>query len=86
MVHNPKDYFEDAKKAGFSYVIVPFEAFENSAEIDATIKKAKDLGLKIGQFINSSGMQNPTHKPQSGLQDCEPYFLGGRLLRELCIG
>src|SRR5262245_18319069 len=52
MVGNPKDYFEDAKKAGFSYVIFHFESFENGNGVNETIARARDLGLKVGLAIN----------------------------------
>lgn len=52
MVRNPKDYFEDAKKQGFAYVFIHFEAFENLDELQKTIDKAKELHLKIGLSIN----------------------------------
>ncbi len=52
MVGNPKDYLEDAKKAGFSYVIFHFEAFENGVGVNETIAKARELGLKVGLALN----------------------------------
>ncbi len=52
MTGNPKDYFEDAKKAGFTYVIFHFEAFENGNGIAETIAKARQLGLKVGMALN----------------------------------
>jgi ribulose-phosphate 3-epimerase len=52
MVANPKDYFEDAKKIGFSYVVFHFEAFEDPQAIYPTIELAKKLNLKTGLAIN----------------------------------
>ncbi|HYE22422.1 MAG TPA: ribulose-phosphate 3-epimerase [Verrucomicrobiae bacterium] len=52
MVNNPKDYFEDAKKAGFKYVTFHFEAFEHLEDVDVTIKAARDLDLNVGLAIN----------------------------------
>jgi ribulose-phosphate 3-epimerase len=52
MVNNPKDYFDDAKKAGFTYVIFHFEVFENPDLIQETIDEAKKLGLKVGLALN----------------------------------
>jgi ribulose-phosphate 3-epimerase len=52
MTGNPRDYFEDAKKQGFSYVFFHFEAFDDPAEIQKTIDKARELGLKVGLSIN----------------------------------
>jgi len=52
MVVNPKDYFEDAKKSGFGWVLFHYEVFDEDNEIDATIEKARDLGLKVGLVLN----------------------------------
>ena len=52
MANDPKQYFEDTKKAGFSHVIFHFEAFENGNGIAETIARAKELDLKVGLAIN----------------------------------
>lgn len=52
MVLNPKDYFEDAKKIGFSWVIFHFEAYEDETRIKEAIDKAQSLDLKVGLALN----------------------------------
>ncbi len=52
MVNNPHEYFEDTKKAGFSYVIFHFETYSKLDEIGKAIKHAKDVGLKVGLALN----------------------------------
>lgn len=53
MTLNPQNYFEDAKKAGFKWVIFQLEAFKHDTEIDSVILKARNLGLKVGLSISA---------------------------------
>jgi ribulose-phosphate 3-epimerase len=52
MTTDPAQYFEDAKKAGFAYVVFHFEAYSATGEIDLAINAGRQLGLKIGLAIN----------------------------------
>ncbi len=52
MVFNPQSFFEDCKAAGFTWVLFHYEAFENDVDIQKTINRAEELGLKAGLVIN----------------------------------
>ncbi len=52
MVKNPKNYFDDAKKAGFSVVVFHFESYEDQAKVYEAIDYARKLGLKVGLALN----------------------------------
>jgi ribulose-phosphate 3-epimerase len=51
MTMDPAKYFQDAKTAGFSYVIFHYEAMPE-AKINDTIAAGKNLGLKVGLALN----------------------------------
>ena len=52
MTLTPHKYFDDAKEAGFTWVIVHFEAFNKEEELLETIRLAKAMDFKIGVAIN----------------------------------
>ena len=52
MAYNPKQYFGQAKRAGFDSVLFHFSAFENKEEIGLTIAEANKLNLQTGLVIN----------------------------------
>lgn len=52
MTKKPRQYFEDAKKAGFVNVLFHFEAMQDDGEIADTIAAAEKLGLRAGIVIN----------------------------------
>lgn len=52
MTLDPQKYFQDAKDAGFSWVIFHFEAFKKESEISEAIKAARKLSLQVGISIN----------------------------------
>lgn len=58
MTLTPEKYFEDAKDAGFKWVMFHLEAFKRDSEIDPVIEKARNLGLKPGLVINP---ETPLH-------------------------
>lgn len=59
MAFYPQDYFEDAKNAGFRWVIFHFEAFQSDDAINSVIEAAVDLGLSPGLAINP---ETPLHE------------------------
>lgn len=67
MTMSPHEYFQDAKEAGFSWVIVHFEAYKQEAEINEAIRLAHALQLKIGLAIN----------PET------PLFMSGKFLTKV---
>lgn len=52
MTMNPKQYFADAKLAGFKWVLFHYEAFGTEQEIQDTIATARQLKLRPGLVIN----------------------------------
>ncbi len=52
MTFEPHKYFEDAKEAGFSWVIMHFEAYKQESELTEAIRLARALGMKVGISIN----------------------------------
>ena len=59
MTFSPQKYFWDAKKDGFKFVLVHFEAMRNDVEGLHCIEHARSMGLKIGLVINP---ETPLHK------------------------
>lgn len=51
MVKEPKDYL-DYKIAGFTTIIIHYEAFENSRDLHEAVKSVKDQGLKPAIAVN----------------------------------
>lgn len=58
MVKNPKDYFFDAKLAGFGTVIIHFEAVEDKKGLSGLVEELKELKIKTALAIN------PETKPE----------------------
>jgi ribulose-phosphate 3-epimerase len=52
MTFDPKQYFEEAKKLGFFWVLFHFDAFQTIDEIIETINEARKLNLKTGLALN----------------------------------
>jgi ribulose-phosphate 3-epimerase len=52
MTVEPQKYFQDAKDAGFTWVIFHYEAFTNESGIDEAIQAARNLQLKVGLAVN----------------------------------
>ncbi|MEJ0021318.1 MAG: ribulose-phosphate 3-epimerase [Candidatus Doudnabacteria bacterium] len=69
MTLTPEIYFEDAKNAGFKWVLFHLEAFNHDSEIQPVIERAKSLGLKPGLVINPA----------------TPLHLAGKFLKEVDI-
>ncbi|MBX4191427.1 MAG: ribulose-phosphate 3-epimerase [Candidatus Doudnabacteria bacterium] len=81
MTFKPQKYFWDAKKAGFKWVLVHYEAFEDSDELDHVLEHARSMHFKVGIVLNP---ETPLHKAAKFIQkvDCvqlmciEPGFQG----------
>lgn len=52
MTYNPQQYFGDAKKAGFEWAIIHYEAFQSAEEAVSAIGDGVIAGLKMGLAIN----------------------------------
>lgn len=52
MTYNPQKYFWDAKKAGFKWVLVHFEAPDTAAELEHIIDHAKSMRFQVGLVVN----------------------------------
>lgn len=74
MTLTPEKYFEDAKNAGFKWVLFHLEAFKNDSEIDPVIEIAKSLGLKPGLVINP---ETPLHMAGKFLKKVDMIQLMG---------
>jgi ribulose-phosphate 3-epimerase len=74
MTLEPQKYFEEAKAAGFKWVIFHLEAFQDDSEIDSVIAKAKKLDLRAGLAINA---ETPLHAAGKFIQKFEMIQLMG---------
>ena len=52
MTYKPQRYFWDAKKAGFTWVLVHFEAPDDAAELEHVIDHAKSMHFQVGLVVN----------------------------------
>ncbi len=68
MTFRPEKYFEDARKAGFKWVIISYEAFKTDDAVLYAVEKARENGLHIGLSINP---ETPLHKTAKVLPDFE---------------
>ncbi len=74
MTLEPQKYFDDAKKAGFKYVVFHLEAAKNDEEIDQIITSARNLGLKVGIALNP---ETPVYKLGKYLSEIDIVQLMG---------
>jgi ribulose-phosphate 3-epimerase len=52
MTFKPQKFFWDAKKAGFKWILVHFEAFDTSEELVHVIEHAKSMRFQVGLVVN----------------------------------
>src|SRR5258708_3395159 len=74
MTYKPQRYFWDAKKAGFKWILVHFEAPDNTAELEHIIDHAKSMRFQVGLVVNP---ETPLHSLGKFIEKVELIQLMG---------